>query len=130
MGRTRPASVAVVPFLFLGGGGGVALFCWLAWCGVDTGVPVPEAGGVVSFSLHGDVAPWGACGVGGGVRCHVVAVASLCGCAGPVAVGHCDVAGCGLSVGVVVVSGEVVGGVEGAPCGSPLLFSAPFTSLK
>jgi hypothetical protein len=106
-------------------------WCGVVWCGVGTSVPVLEAGGVVSFSWHGDMAPWGIHGVSGRARCHVVAVAVLCGCAGPVGVGHYDMAGCGLSVGVVVVvSDEVVGGVEGTPCGSPplgspLLFSAP-----
>jgi hypothetical protein len=69
------------------------------------------------------VAPWGICGVGGGAGCHVVVVALLCCHTGPVSVGHHDVAGCGLSVGVVVVSGEVVGDVKGTPCGSPPLGS-------
>jgi hypothetical protein len=48
----------------------------------------------------------------------------LHGCAGPVSVDRHDMAGCGLSVGFVVVSGEVVGGVKGTPCGSPLSLSA------
>jgi hypothetical protein len=54
---------------------GVVLFHWLAWCGIGAGVPVLEAGGVVSFGWRGDMAPRGVCGVGGGARCHVVAVA-------------------------------------------------------
>jgi hypothetical protein len=71
------------------------VWCGVVWCGVGASVPVLEAGGVVSFSWHGDMAPWGIHGVSGRARCHVVAVAVLCGCAGPVGVGHYDMAGCG-----------------------------------
>jgi hypothetical protein len=106
----------------------VVLFHRLVWCGVGAGVPVLEAGGAVSFGWHGDVVPRGICGVGGRARCRVVAVAQLCGHAGPVSVDRHDVAGCSLSVGFVVVSGEVVGGVEGAPHGSPPLGSPPSLS--
>jgi hypothetical protein len=110
--------------------GGVVLFHRLAWCGVGAGVPVLEAGGVVLFGWHGDVVPRGICGVGGGAGCRVVVVALLCCCTGPVSVGRHDMADCGQSVWVVVVSGEVVGGVEGTPhgsppLGSPLSLSAP-----
>jgi hypothetical protein len=78
--------------------GGVVLFCWLVWCGIGAGVPIPEAGGVVLFGWHGDMMPQGVHGVGGRARCCVAAVALLCGCARPVGVGSCDIAGCGLSV--------------------------------
>jgi hypothetical protein len=110
--------------------GGVVLFRRLAWCGVSAGVPILEAGGAVSFGWRGDMAPQGIRGVGGRAGCRVVVVMQLCGCAGPVGVDCHDVAGCGLSVGFVMVSGEVVGGVEGAPhgsppLGSPLLLSTP-----
>jgi hypothetical protein len=101
----------------------VVFFHWLAWYSVDTHVLVLEAGGVVLFGWHGDMAPWGVCGVGGGARCCVVVVVLLCGHAGPVSMGRHGMAGCGLSVGVVVASGEAVGGVEGTPCGSPPLGS-------
>jgi hypothetical protein len=88
-------------------------------------VPIPEAGGVVLFGWCGDGAPQGVHGADGGAGYCVVAVMLLCGCARPVGVGHCGMAGCGLSVGVVGVSGEVVGGVDGMPHGSPFLFFAP-----
>jgi hypothetical protein len=110
--------------------GGVVLFHRLVWCGIGAGVPVLEACGVVLFGWHGDMVLQGVCGVCGWAGCCVVAVVLLCGCAGPVGVGRHDVADCGLSEGVVVVSGEVVRGVKGAPhgsppLGSPLLLSAP-----
>jgi hypothetical protein len=96
----------------------------IGWCGVVLTLVCPSlrlvvlccSAGVVSWCL--------------GVSVVLVAGPGvvwlwLCCC-----VGCHDVAGCGLSVGVVVASGEVVGGVEGTPRGSPplgfpLLLSGP-----
>jgi hypothetical protein len=64
--------------------------CSVGWHGVMPVLVIPEAGDVVLFGLHGDMVPWGIHGIGGRARCHVVTAVLLCGCVGPVGVGHCN----------------------------------------